>query len=148
MLMVMETEYICRTNGTVYCQISQLHPPESLTDPGRVTFGLRRSPFRRRQHSLGTRVVGACQTQGRTSNPWSRFGMSSLKMAIRERRTHRHITNTWLNTNTAPGLPSNTNTDTNTAPGLPSLPEVQMPSSVGQQLVKLPFSSSSAFKAW
>ena len=27
---------ICRTNGTVYCQISQLHPPESLTDPGRV----------------------------------------------------------------------------------------------------------------
>ena len=73
-------------------------------------------------------------------------------MAIRKRRTHRHITNTWSNTNTdtntAPGLPSNTNTDTNTAPGLPSLPEVQMPSSVGQQLVKLPFSSSSAFKAF
>merc|ERR1719295_1452397 len=63
--------------------------------------------------------------------------MSRLKMAIRKRRTHRHITNTW----------SNTSTDTNTAPGRPSLPEVQMPSSVGQQLVKLPFSSSSAFKA-
>ena len=34
------------------------------------------------------------------------------------------------------------------SPGLPSLPEVQIPSSVGQQLVKLPFSSSSTFTAY
>ena len=42
-MLMMLMEDICRTNGTVYCQISQLHPPESLTDGGRVTFKVRRS---------------------------------------------------------------------------------------------------------
>ena len=43
MMLMMLMEDICRTNGTVYCQISQLHPPESLTDGGRVTFKVRQS---------------------------------------------------------------------------------------------------------
>ena len=134
MMLMMLMEDICRTNGTVYCQISQLHPPESLTDGGRVTFKVRQS-LRPSYHG---------------SKNHSEPASSALARLRAEPRTPDGV---LYETASEDGDAENEDRggsedeDKEDPPGLPSLPEVQMPSSVGQQLVKLPFSSSSTFTA-
>ena len=137
MMLMMLMEDICRTNGTVYCQISQLHPPESLTDGGRVTFKVRRS-LRPSYHGSKNHSEPASSALARLrAEPRTPDGVL-YETASEDRDEDREGSE---------DEDKEDKEDKEDPPGLPSLPEVQMPSSVGQQLVKLPFSSSSTFTA-